>query len=171
VNTARALAKALGERLPKCDADQMGVPRIESLPPNVRPVLEPLLKKVRRRISAAALWRASPPGLVLPAPGASGTYASTHPPRQRGVPEARRAPGFPMERPCSFLGNRGAGYAPGISRSCAAQPCCAKKGIETQIWRSLITRIRPPHRNAVSWRIATQASSELTALDGRYSRK
>ena len=46
VNTARGLAKALGERLPKCDADQMGVPKIESLPPNVRQVLEPLLKEV-----------------------------------------------------------------------------------------------------------------------------
>ena len=46
VNTARGLAKALGERLPKCDADQMGVPKIESLPPNVRQVLGPLLKEV-----------------------------------------------------------------------------------------------------------------------------
>ena len=46
VNTARGLAKALGERLPKCDADQMGVPQTESLPPNVRQVLEPLLKEV-----------------------------------------------------------------------------------------------------------------------------
>jgi hypothetical protein len=27
VNTARGLAKALGERLPKCDADRMGVPQ------------------------------------------------------------------------------------------------------------------------------------------------
>jgi transposase len=46
VNTARGLAKALGERLPKCDADQMGVLRAESLPPNLRQVLEPLLKEV-----------------------------------------------------------------------------------------------------------------------------
>jgi transposase len=46
VNTARGLAKALGERLPKCDADQMGVQQTESLPPNVRKVLEPLLKEV-----------------------------------------------------------------------------------------------------------------------------
>jgi len=42
VNTARAL----GERLPKCDADQMGVPQAESLPPNMQRVLEPLLKEV-----------------------------------------------------------------------------------------------------------------------------
>ena len=46
MNTARGLAKAVGERLPKCDADQMGVPKIESLPTNVRQVLEPLLKEV-----------------------------------------------------------------------------------------------------------------------------
>jgi transposase len=46
VNRARGLAKAVGERLPKCDADQMGAPQIESLPPNVRQVLEPLLKEV-----------------------------------------------------------------------------------------------------------------------------
>ena len=46
VNTARGLAKALGERLPKCDADQMGVPQGESLPPSVQGVLEPLLKEV-----------------------------------------------------------------------------------------------------------------------------
>jgi transposase len=46
VNTARGLAKALGERLPKCDADQMGVPRAESLPPRLRQILEPLLKEV-----------------------------------------------------------------------------------------------------------------------------
>jgi len=45
VNTARGLAKAMGERLPKCDADQMGVLRAESLPPKLRQLLEPLLKK------------------------------------------------------------------------------------------------------------------------------
>jgi transposase len=46
VNTARGLAKAMGERLPKCDADQMVVPRAVSLPPQLRQVLEPLLKEV-----------------------------------------------------------------------------------------------------------------------------
>lgn len=46
VNTARGLSKALGERLPKCDADQMGVPQGGSLPPSVQGVLEPLLKEV-----------------------------------------------------------------------------------------------------------------------------
>ena len=46
VNTARGLAKSLGERLPTCDADQMGVQRAESLTPKLRQVLEPLLKEV-----------------------------------------------------------------------------------------------------------------------------
>jgi transposase len=46
VNTARGLAKAMGERLPTCDADQMGVQRAESLTPTLRQVLEPLLKEV-----------------------------------------------------------------------------------------------------------------------------
>jgi hypothetical protein len=44
--SARGLARSVGERLPKCDADQMGVPQTEPLPPNVRQVLEPLLKEV-----------------------------------------------------------------------------------------------------------------------------
>ena len=46
VNTARGLTKALGERLPKCDADQTGVLKTESLPAKMRQVLEPLLKEV-----------------------------------------------------------------------------------------------------------------------------
>jgi transposase len=46
VNTARGLAKSMGERLPKCDADQMGVLQAVSLPPKLRHVLEPLLKEV-----------------------------------------------------------------------------------------------------------------------------
>lgn len=46
VNTVRGLAKAMGERLPKCDADQMGVLKAESLPLKLRQVLEPLLKEI-----------------------------------------------------------------------------------------------------------------------------
>jgi transposase len=46
VNTARGLAKSMGERLPKCDADQMGVLQAVLLPPKLRQVLEPLLKEV-----------------------------------------------------------------------------------------------------------------------------
>ena len=46
VNTARGLAKSLGERLPTCDTDQMGVEQAESLPAELQQVLEPLLKEV-----------------------------------------------------------------------------------------------------------------------------
>jgi transposase len=46
VNAARGLAKASGERLPKCDTDQMGVERLEGLPTAVGQALEPLLKEV-----------------------------------------------------------------------------------------------------------------------------
>src|SRR5271157_2868951 len=45
VNTARGLAKSLGERLPICDPDQMGVEQAESLPAELQQVLEPLLKE------------------------------------------------------------------------------------------------------------------------------
>jgi transposase len=46
INTARGLAKSLGERLPICDSDQMGVEQAESLPAELQKVLEPLLKAV-----------------------------------------------------------------------------------------------------------------------------
>jgi len=46
VNTVRGLAKSMGERLPQCDADQMGVLQAVSLPPKLRQVLVPLLKEV-----------------------------------------------------------------------------------------------------------------------------
>ena len=46
VNTARGLAKSLGERLPICDTDQMGVEQTESLPAELQHVLEPLLAEV-----------------------------------------------------------------------------------------------------------------------------
>jgi transposase len=46
VNTARGLAKAVGERLPICDADQMGMTQAASLPTQLRSALEPLLKEV-----------------------------------------------------------------------------------------------------------------------------
>jgi hypothetical protein len=47
VNTARGLAKALGERLLKCDADQMGVPQSQHRAPSVQGVLVPLLEVVK----------------------------------------------------------------------------------------------------------------------------
>jgi transposase len=46
VNTARGLAKAIGERLPMCDADQMGMAQAASLPAELHSALEPLLKEV-----------------------------------------------------------------------------------------------------------------------------
>ncbi len=46
VNMARGLAKAVGERLPKCDADQLDVERMQALPAAVRAVLKPLLEQV-----------------------------------------------------------------------------------------------------------------------------
>jgi transposase len=46
VNSARGLAKAMGERLPKCDADQMGEDRLKTLPEGLRETLKPLLKMV-----------------------------------------------------------------------------------------------------------------------------
>jgi len=46
VNTARGLTKAAGERLPSCDADQMGVERMAELPAELRETLQPLLSVV-----------------------------------------------------------------------------------------------------------------------------
>jgi transposase len=46
VNEARGLAKALGERLPKCDADSLDVEHLGSLPAALQQVLQPLLEEV-----------------------------------------------------------------------------------------------------------------------------
>src|SRR5216684_3848652 len=46
VNTARGLAKAIGERLPVCDADALCMERLEELSADLRTVLEPLVKMV-----------------------------------------------------------------------------------------------------------------------------
>ena len=46
VNAARGLAKSMGERLPSCDADSLGVERLESLPEKLRESLRPLLQEV-----------------------------------------------------------------------------------------------------------------------------
>src|SRR6202040_3740042 len=46
VNTARGLAKSVGERLPTCDTDQMGVERGEGLPQSLLKTLQPLLEQV-----------------------------------------------------------------------------------------------------------------------------
>jgi transposase len=46
VNTARGLAKSVGERLPKSDTDQMGVQRLEGLPAQLQQSLRPLLEQI-----------------------------------------------------------------------------------------------------------------------------
>ena len=46
VNAARGFAKAMGERLPACDADAMGVEKMEMLPEQLRERLRPLLEQV-----------------------------------------------------------------------------------------------------------------------------
>jgi transposase len=46
VNAARGLTKATGERLSSCDADQMDVERMESLPAGLQNSLRPLLEEV-----------------------------------------------------------------------------------------------------------------------------
>ncbi len=46
VNAARGLAKALGERLPKCDANNLGVEQLQALPAVVAQALQPLLEQV-----------------------------------------------------------------------------------------------------------------------------
>jgi len=46
VNTARGLTKPFGERIGKCDADQMGVEKIHKLAAGIQAVLQPLLMVV-----------------------------------------------------------------------------------------------------------------------------
>jgi transposase len=46
VNAARGFAKTLGERLPMCDADALGVEKMEGLPAEMRDRLRPLLEQV-----------------------------------------------------------------------------------------------------------------------------
>jgi transposase len=46
VNAARGLTKASGERLPKCDADQMGEEQLAEVPAELAETLKPLLKEV-----------------------------------------------------------------------------------------------------------------------------
>lgn len=46
VNTARGLAKSMGERLPVVDADNLGVEKLAGLPKGLPEVLQPLLQQV-----------------------------------------------------------------------------------------------------------------------------
>ncbi|MGZ7091295.1 MAG: IS110 family RNA-guided transposase [Candidatus Angelobacter sp.] len=46
VNAARGFAKAMGERLPACDTDSMGVEKLEALPAELQQSLRPLLEQI-----------------------------------------------------------------------------------------------------------------------------
>src|SRR5712692_10444398 len=46
VNAARGLVKAMGERLPVCDADSLGTEKMEGLPARLQETLKPLLEEV-----------------------------------------------------------------------------------------------------------------------------
>lgn len=46
VNSARGLAKAMGERLPKCDADYLNGEQLKELPAALQSTLQPLLEEV-----------------------------------------------------------------------------------------------------------------------------
>jgi transposase len=46
INTARGLAKSVGQRLPSCDADTMNTGRLAGLPHELEQVLKPLLEQV-----------------------------------------------------------------------------------------------------------------------------
>src|SRR5258708_4737993 len=46
VNAARGFTKAMGERLPACDTDSLGVEKLEALPAALRSRLQPLLEQI-----------------------------------------------------------------------------------------------------------------------------
>lgn len=46
VNAARGMSKSAGERLPKCDTDQMGVAQLHELPVELQESLKPLVQQV-----------------------------------------------------------------------------------------------------------------------------
>src|SRR6266404_4633473 len=46
VNAARGFTKALGERLPACDTDAMGVEKLAALPAGLRARLQPLMEEI-----------------------------------------------------------------------------------------------------------------------------
>ena len=58
VNTARGLVKPFGERLAKCDADQMRRERLEGLPDGLRQCLEPLLEVIEELTRQIAVYNA-----------------------------------------------------------------------------------------------------------------
>ena len=58
VNAARGLVKPFGERLAKCDADQMRCERLEGLPAGLRQSLEPLLAAIQELSRQSAVYNA-----------------------------------------------------------------------------------------------------------------
>jgi transposase len=46
VNAARGLVKPMGERLPKCDADNLGPEKLEGMPEQLRETLTPMLEQI-----------------------------------------------------------------------------------------------------------------------------
>jgi transposase len=46
INGARGMVKALGERLPQCDADNLGTERMERLPESLRETLKPVMEPI-----------------------------------------------------------------------------------------------------------------------------
>lgn len=58
VNAARGLVKPFGERLAKCDADQMRRERLEELPAGLRQSLEPLLEAIEALTEQIAVYNA-----------------------------------------------------------------------------------------------------------------
>jgi transposase len=56
ITTARGLAKAMGERLPACDADQMGVEKMQGLPAELAEALAPLLETVESLTERIKEW-------------------------------------------------------------------------------------------------------------------
>lgn len=58
INAARGMVKALGQRLPACDADQMGVKQTTALPAPVRETLRPMLETVETLTSQIYVYDA-----------------------------------------------------------------------------------------------------------------
>lgn len=48
INAVRGLAKSVGERIPACDTDQMGVDKLADLPASLQMILKPLLRQVEQ---------------------------------------------------------------------------------------------------------------------------
>ena len=77
VNAARGFTKAMGERLPACDTDSLGVEKLEALPAALQPRLQPLLEQ----IEAGRPYRADRPDRVSGNPTPYASERSRNPDR------------------------------------------------------------------------------------------